>query len=56
MRQSTFFIPSILAVLSLFGLIVALIYDGVLHIPAWVALSAPIAAIAVALASSRVSR
>jgi len=54
-KQSTFAIPMILAALTLFGLLFALFLDGIWHVPAWIALSAPVLAIAWALRAAKKS-
>jgi len=56
MKRSTFAIPAILAALTLFGLFIALVLDGLWHILAWVALSAPVLAISSGLWAARTSR
>ncbi|MEM8917796.1 MAG: hypothetical protein AAGE37_02965 [Pseudomonadota bacterium] len=55
-KQSTFAIPTILAALTLFGLILALIYDGFWHVPAWFAISVPIIVISRMLLKTRNDR
>ena len=51
--QSTFFWPIILAVLSVFGLIIALTGEGWRDAVSWLALAAPIIAIAWAVTAKR---
>jgi Flp pilus assembly protein TadB len=56
MKKSTFAILAILAVLTIFGLVFALVLDGLWHIPALVALSVPLLAVSSALLAARKSR
>lgn len=53
MIRSTFAIPAILAVASLFGLVVALTGDGVPDVLACIALFLPVAAVAWAMRVKR---
>ena len=52
-RHSIFAIPFALAVVSLVGLIVGLLGDGVIDLFAWFALGVPVAAIGWAFAARR---
>lgn len=49
MIRSTFFIPTLIALVSLVGLVVALTGDGWRDAASWVALGVPVAAVARAM-------
>jgi hypothetical protein len=51
--RAIFAIPLVVAVLSLFGLIAALVGDGVWNVVGWIALGASVAVLAWALVARR---
>lgn len=53
MTRSTFAIPAILAALSLFGLVSALVGNGMADVLSWIALFIPLAAVAWAMRVKR---